>query len=143
MFSSKDVVALLFRHASEQRRHAESARALGWVSLAIGLTEIAAPRQLEKLMGVGDGQNTGIIRTLGVRELMHGIDILAHKDPTPGVWSRVAGDMLDGALLAMAATKTRNPGGLAAAAAMVLPVVVADLLYAQRLGSGVDDWSET
>ena len=143
MFSSKDVIAHLFRHVSEQRRHAESARALGWVSIAIGLTEIAAPRQLEKLMGVGDGQNIGVLRTLGVRELMHGIDILAHKDPTPGVWSRVAGDMLDGALLAMAATKTRNPAGLAAVAAMVLPVVAADLLYAERLGCGVDDWSET
>ena len=60
-----------------------------------------------------------------------------------GIWSRVAGDLLDGALLRMAATRTRNPAGQAAVAAMVLPVVVADMLYAERLGSGVDGWSET
>ena len=70
----------------------QAAQCLGWTSIAIGLTEILAPRRLEKTMGVGNGQTTGILRVLGVREIMHGVDILAHKDPTPGVWSRVFGD---------------------------------------------------
>ena len=72
-------------------------------------------------MGVGNGQVTGILRVLGVREIMHGIDILAHKDPTPGVWSRVFGDLLDGVLLGAAATRTKKPGGLAAIFAAVTP----------------------
>ena len=111
----------------------QAAQCLGWTSIAIGLTEILAPKQLEKTMGVGNGQTTGILRVLGVREIMHGIDILAHEDPTPGVWSRVFGDLLDGVLLAAAATRTRNPGGLAAIFAAVTPVVLADLIFAPRL----------
>ena len=111
----------------------QAAQCLGWTSIAIGLTEILAPKQLEKTMGVGNGQTTGILRVLGVREIMHGIDILAHEDPTPGVWSRVFGDLLDGVLLGAAATRTKNPGGLAAIFAAVTPVVLADMIFAPRL----------
>jgi hypothetical protein len=118
------------RRAAVDRR---AAQCLGWTSIAIGLTEILAPKQLEKTMGVGNGQVTGILRVLGVREIMHGIDILSHEDPAPGVWSRVFGDLLDGALLSAAATRTKNPGGLAAVFAAVTPVVIADLIFAPRL----------
>src|SRR3954447_5771869 len=83
----------------------QAAQCLGWASIAVGLTEILAPKQLEKTMGVGNGQVTGILRVLGVREIMHGVDLLTHKDPTPGVWSRVLGDVLDGVLLGAAATR--------------------------------------
>ena len=112
-----------------------AARALGVVSLAIGLTEIMFPKQLEKTMGIGDGQNTGVMRVLGVREICHGIDILSHKNPTPGVWSRVAGDLLDGVLLGAAGMKSRRKGGFAAVAVAVLPVVVADMVLAKRLST--------
>ena len=41
-----------------------------------------------KAMGVSnDRQTTGVLRVLGVRELMHGIDLLTHKDPAPGLWA--------------------------------------------------------
>jgi len=111
----------------------QAAQCLGWASIAVGLTEILGPKQLEKTMGVGNGQVTGILRVLGVREIMHGIDILAHKDPTPGVWSRVFGDLLDGVLLGAAATRTKRPEGLAAIFAAVTPLVLADLIFAPRL----------
>ena len=75
----------------------------------------------------------GIIRVLGVREICHGIQILGHRDPTPGVWSRLAGDILDGVVMAVAATKTTNPAGLATVAALVTPVVVADWVGAAKL----------
>src|SRR5215212_7722491 len=78
------------------------AKGLGWVSIAIGLSEILAPKKIEQTMGIGNGQATGILRVLGVREICQGIDILTHNDPTPGLWARVAGDMLDGAVLAVA-----------------------------------------
>jgi hypothetical protein len=112
-----------------------AARTLGFVSLGIGLTEILFPRQIEKTMGIGNGENTGILRTLGVREIMHGVDLLTHEDPTPGIWARVAGDMLDGVLLTAAARKTRNPGGFAAIAALVAPVVAADMFLAPKLSA--------
>src|SRR3954452_18380072 len=118
------------RRAAVDQRAAQS---LGWTSIAIGLTEILAPRQLEKTMGVGNGQVTGVLRVLGVREIMHGVDILAHEDPTPGVWSRVFGDLLDGVLLGAAATRTKKPEGLAAVFAAVAPLVLADMIFAPRL----------
>jgi hypothetical protein len=74
-----------------------------------------------------------IIRAMGVREIMHGVGILAPEDPTPGVWARVLGDLLDGALLTLAATRTKRPWGLAAIFAAVTPVVLADLFFAPRL----------
>jgi hypothetical protein len=51
----------------------------------------------------------------------------------PHAWiSRVAGDALDGVLLA-APTKTRRPGAFTGICAMVLGVAAMDVLYAQRL----------
>lgn len=110
-----------------------AARGLGWAGIAIGAAEIAAPQRLERMLGVGNGRTTGVLRALGVREIGHGIDILSHRDPTPGVWSRVAGDVLDGILLAVAGMKTRNPRGLAMVAAMVAGIALADLLAARQL----------
>jgi hypothetical protein len=112
----------------------EMGRGLGWVSLAIGATEVFAPKQLQRLMGLSeDAETANIIRVLGLREIMQGVDILSHDDPTPGVWARVAGDMLDGACLAAAATRTKRPGGFMTVCALVLPVVLADMLLAPRL----------
>ena len=118
----------------------ESARTLGIVSLAIGMTEIVAARHLDRFMGTGNGQNAGIFRILGVREIGHGIDLLSHPDdPAPGLWGRVAGDVLDNAMLGLAATRTKKPGGLAAIVALVLPVVVADMLLAPRMSKKKHD----
>ncbi|HEX2973870.1 MAG TPA: hypothetical protein VHP11_16170 [Tepidisphaeraceae bacterium] len=111
----------------------QAARGLGWASIGIGLSELAAPRRLEKLLGVANGQTSGILRTLGIREVMHGVDILAHRNPTPGLWARVAGDALDVAVLALAAKKTRRPLAFATTSAMVLGIGLLDLLFAQRL----------
>src|SRR5678816_772722 len=63
------------------------AKGLGWVSIAIGLGEILAPKKIEQTMGIGNGQATGILRVLGLREILQGVDILAHDDPTPGLWA--------------------------------------------------------
>src|SRR5205085_12538580 len=90
------------------------AKGLGWASIAIGLTEILMPRKLERTMGIGNGQNTGILRVLGMREILQGVDILSHRDPTPGIWARVFGDVLDGVLLTIVGTKTKKPGGFVA-----------------------------
>src|SRR3954447_17420511 len=106
------------------------ARGLGVASIAIGLTEILAPKQLEKTMGIGNGQTTGVLRVLGVREIMHDVDLLSHDDPTHGLWGRVFGDLLDGVLLGAAGMKTRRPGGFLGICTLVLPVVLLDMIYA-------------
>ena len=112
-----------------------AARDLGWASIGIGLTELLATKQVEKIMGIGHGQNAGVLRTMGVRELMHGVDILTHRDPTPGMWARVAGDVLDTALLGVAASKTKRPGSFALVAGMVMAIGVADMIVATKLSA--------
>ena len=127
------------RLASDRR----AADKLGITSVAIGLTELLAPRQIEKAMGVSnDRSTTGVLRILGVRELMHGIDLLTHKDPAPGLWARVVGDVLDSALLGLAATRTRRPLGFGAVFAAVLPVVLADMFFAPKasIDKAIDKW---
>ena len=117
---------------------AEFGRGLGWASIAIGLTEVLAPRQVENMMGLEDTPDRrGTIRILGVRELCHGIGILTETEATErmrtGVWARVAGDVLDSALLGVAAMKTKKPFSFAVVTGMVLAIGLADLLCAKRL----------
>jgi hypothetical protein len=126
----------LTRHGrcqSAAEAHGTTRRVLGLASIAVGLTEILSPKTLEDTMGINNGENTGILRVLGIREISHGIDLLAHKDPTTGVLARVAGDLLDGVLLTAAAQKSRNPKGMAAIFALVTPIVLADMLLAPHL----------
>jgi len=110
-------------------------RTLGWASLLIGLSEIAAPRKLEQAMGIGNGRHTGVLRVLGIREILQGLDILWHRDPEPGVKARVAGDMIDMAMLAAAAMKTRRMSGLLSIAAAVVGIGVLDTLCARQLAA--------
>jgi uncharacterized protein YjeT (DUF2065 family) len=130
-------------HMKSYRRAAEHAvedipdqgirTALGLVSIAVGATELLAPKRITRMAGVNGRQSAGIVRVLGVRELMHAADLLLHHDPAPGLWSRVAGDMLDGIVMGLAATKSKRPSGLATLAALVLPVVLADMVFAPRV----------
>jgi len=122
----------MHRSRQETSSHALAGTVLGLTSIAIGLTEVLFPQKLEQTMGINNGENTGILRVLGIREITHGIDLLAHKNPARGILSRVAGDVLDSALLGMAAKKSRNPAGMAMIFALVTPVVLADMLLAPR-----------
>jgi len=107
----------------------------GWLSLGIAAAEIFAPKMLARTMGVRN-HNT-LMRLLGLRELAAGAGILSQTRKTPmltgGMWSRVAGDAMDLALLAAAAKSTRRPGGLAMITAIVVGATVADAIYAKKL----------
>jgi hypothetical protein len=74
------------------------ARALIVASLGLGATELLAPTVISNISGVMPTRHgRTVIRALGVRELAHGIAVLS----SPAlVWTRVAGDVLDVALLA-------------------------------------------
>lgn len=119
--------------ASCLRDPAGLARLLGVASLGIGLMELAMPGRIARWLGIDGRRSSGVLRALGAREVGHGIDLLTHRSPTAGVRARLAGDALDGALLANAGMRTRNPGGFATVAAAVLGVVALDLLTAARL----------
>jgi hypothetical protein len=110
-----------------------AARALGYTSLALGLTEIAAPNWLAGQMGIDE--KPGLFRALGLREIASGVAILRGEKKAPGLWSRVAGDVMDLALLGVAARASSRKGGVGAAAAMVLGITALDVLSAVKTTS--------
>jgi hypothetical protein len=116
---------------------ANPTRVLGWVSLAIGTAEFVAPERIESLLGLEHcPQQRRMVRLLGMRELMHGASLLFEKRSPSGakkaLWARVAGDVVDTAMLAVAAAKTRRPARFATITAAVLAIGAMDLLCASR-----------
>jgi uncharacterized membrane protein len=107
------------------------ARGLAWFSIALGLTQAAAPRRLARHLGV-DGKHR-LIRTLGVRELTSGLGILSQpKRPAAWLWSRVLGDAIDIALLMAALPISRRRGRVATSLAAVGGITVLDVLAGDR-----------
>jgi uncharacterized membrane protein len=112
------------------------ARFLGWFSIGLGVTEIAAPAFIAKVVGVRPDKR-GLVRLMGLREIGHGVGILSQRKPTEGVWSRVGGDAIDLAFLGAALTSpSSKKSRVVAASAAVLGVAALDLMCAEKLGSG-------
>jgi uncharacterized membrane protein len=112
------------------------ARGLAWFSIGLGLAEVLAPRGVARIAGLR-GNQTGLIRLFGLREIASGIGIFMQgKRPAAAVWSRVAGDALDLAALGAAFTSPDSKKGrLVFATTNVLGVTALDVLCAQQLSS--------
>ena len=80
------------QNLSGVEREEKLAQALGWLSIGLGLAEIAAPRGLAKLIGVTG--NRTLLRVLGLREIASGVGILSRRRPVGWLWSRVGGDII-------------------------------------------------
>jgi uncharacterized membrane protein len=114
------------------------ARGLGWFSLALGVAQVSAPSAVNRLIGVRD---TPLARTLqytvGVRELAVGAGILTRRRPVFWLWSRVAGDAMDLALLSTALrakrVKRKARRRTAAAIAAVSGIAALDIIESVRL----------
>ena len=113
------------------------ANALGWFSIGLGLAEVTAPGSVARLIGVSDDdRNRWALRTLGVREVVSGVGILAQPRPAGWVWARVGGDLMDLAYLGSALNSDHaRRGRVTAAMAAVAGVTVLDVLCAERLGA--------
>jgi uncharacterized membrane protein len=111
------------------------AKALGWFSIGLGLSQIASPRGVTRLVGIPDTErHRTAMRLFGVRELTSGLGILGTRRPTRWVWSRVAGDAIDLAALAKTFSSSRaNRNRVAAATAAVVGVTLLDYLTGQQL----------
>ncbi|MDT5175541.1 MAG: hypothetical protein QOG37_2792 [Mycobacterium sp.] len=108
-------------------------KGLGAASLGLGLSEVLAPSGIAALAGVDETpRSRAVIRALGVRECGHAAALLLGSEKL--VWTRVAGDVLDIAVLA-AGVASRGPGrrrrGIIAAAALSV-IGGADLYAALR-----------
>jgi hypothetical protein len=109
------------------------ARALGWLSIGLGITEIVMAPRLTRALGLR-GQES-LVRAFGAREIAAGVLTLS-VDKTLGLWARAAGDGLDAAVLA-SAMRNGNPkrGNAGLALAMVLGIGALDCVGAKALSA--------
>ena len=111
------------------------ARGLGWFSIGLGLAETLMPKTMARMTGTEGYEGTLFL--FGLREIISGVGILAGPGPAAGwLWSRVAGDVMDLALLGIAAASNEDERGkLALAAGAVAGAMAADIICAQRLSA--------
>ena len=109
---------------------------LGLFSIGLGLAQVAMPGAISRICGIDheDERNRTVMRLLGMREISHGVAILSNQQPEKAVWSRVAGDALDLALLGKALANPDNDRGATLFATMnVLAVTALDVMAARQL----------
>jgi uncharacterized membrane protein len=116
------------------------ARALGWLSLGLGITQIAAPQRVAQAVGfAGNGTAQKVVRAIGLREVVSGIGLLMQEKPTPWLWSRVGGDAMDLALLGSAMVSPKyDRGRVAAATAAVMGIAAADALCSKQMTTAAE-----
>jgi hypothetical protein len=120
------------------------ARALGWFSIGLGITELVAPGRIARTLGLDDKE--GLIRAYGARELASAVPTLSVDKPV-GLASRIAGDALDLGTLATA-LRSDNPqrNNAAIATALVVGITLLDIFayagvkaaHSREPGSGRD-----
>jgi hypothetical protein len=78
-------------------------RALGWVSLGLGVAQVVAPNAVRRISGVDDSETSrAVVPLVGTRELVHAAGLLTSRRIGLWVWTRVAGDAMDLTSLAVA-----------------------------------------
>lgn len=102
------------------------ARALGWFSIGLGVTELLAPRLIARTLGLYGKE--GLIRAYGARELASAVPTLS-VDKHVGLATRIGGDMLDLGTLT-SALHPANPKRRNAkvAMAMVVGITILDFI---------------
>ena len=121
-----------------------ASRMLGWLSFAIGAAELIAPRKVAQAVGMNEN-HTGLLRAYGAREMLAGVG--SHSVyPVPALWSRVAGDVLDIATVALAAERdedgNRSRNNWIAIAALT-GVTMIDAMVASRLAAETKEGKST
>jgi uncharacterized membrane protein len=127
------------------RRADNLAHGLGWFSIGLGVAQIVAPRRVARMIGVDDsGRNSAVMRLVGAREIAAGIGLLSDPKPTGFAVARVAGDMMDLAMLANAiSSPERDRGRTAFATAAVIGVGLLDAFASEQLATTVPKVTHT
>src|SRR4030088_921667 len=97
-FMPSSLVPRTALRGGSQSSHDKLAKTLGYFSIALGATELLAPRWRGRAIGVKGLEP--VVRVYGAREVATGVAILTSHDPAPWIWARVAGDMADIATVA-------------------------------------------
>ncbi len=108
------------------------ARGIGWLSVAVGLQLVVAPRSGTRGFGMGDRPTLG--RIMGVRDLVVGAGLLRGEDTRTWLLARGINDAVDAAIILGGAAsgtfpRDRAPVGIAIATSLS----VVSLLLARRL----------
>lgn len=108
---------------------------LGWFSLALGAAELAMPEMLARTIGIDPrGRTATIVRIMGAREIVEGLGVLLGPRRALPLWARVAGDIVDLALLGYAARSKRVSGArILGAVGMVAGVTALDVIASRRV----------
>lgn len=128
------VSAFRSKPSYESPPDATLSRGLGWFSIALGVTELAIPRLLAKAIGIDPrGRTAMMLRAMGAREIAAGVAVLLQPQHPVPLWTRVAGDVVDLALLGYAARARRTSGArIAGAIAAVAGVTALDVFAGRR-----------
>jgi uncharacterized membrane protein len=131
-------MAMASQHTRSKAAETESehlARALGLLSLGVGLTQILAPRGVARAIGLDDNERSRrTMLAFGVRETATGIGLLRRPRPVIFAWGRIAGDAMDLAVLGKALTSNRTDRSrVAGAAAAVVGVTILDIIAGMKL----------
>lgn len=104
---------------------------LGWFSLGLGALELLASRRIAATLGVSTPK---LVQTFGIREVATGLMVLNKPDTAMPVWGRVAGDIMDAAVLATGlGYGNRQRSGAAAAMLFILSAAALDIAVATTL----------
>jgi uncharacterized membrane protein len=124
------------RHLTRRDAKGPLEHALGWLSIGLGVAELAYPRGVARLAGIRDDRRTrGTLLAFGLRELLSGLGILARRRPAGFLWARVVGDAIDLALLGRAFSLRRgHRDRVAVAIGTVGAVALLDTIAGVRLG---------
>src|SRR4051812_34307375 len=112
------------------------ANLLGWVSLGLGAGALFMPEQVSQFIGIDedDRDSKNLLRVVGAREIASGLGILSGRNTAQWVWGRVAGDMMDLALLGGAMkSNCVDRQKLGAATAIVAGITAVDIWCSQKL----------
>ena len=108
-------------------RRADStvSRALGWLSLGLGIAAMFRSRSLGAAIGMESRE--GALKMMGTHELVSATGLLGSRNPTPWLWSRVAGDVMDLAMLGRASIQRSRRNRALAALGVVAAVTAVDV----------------
>lgn len=91
---------MFLRKEKETEPAIDEARLLGLFSYGLGIWQILRPGAVNRFMGVPDhNPNHAVQRILGMREITSGTGILFGNNTSGWMWSRVAGDVMDIAIV--------------------------------------------
>jgi uncharacterized membrane protein len=117
------------RQDEAQRR----GRGLGWMSLGLGVAQLAAPDTVRRISGVDDSPTSrAVVPLVGARELVHAAGLLTSRRKGIWAWTRVMGDAMDLTSLGMAIAHRggRRRRRLVGVTGVVVGITVVDLLTA-------------